>query len=142
MPLKEALEAYLVEGVNWSRQQNGFMRFFGAAAYHGDEKVSQQVVQPIAEVMQGMVRDILEAAVKRGEIREDVDVEASARLINTLLIAAGDAQLFPSLNTYYCLLDENCSADRLMKSILELVQRGIGTGENGPSGQTAGENSL
>ena len=126
MSLQEALGAYLTGGIEWSRQQAGFARFFGAAAYHGDRQMGEKVVQPIADVLQAMLRDVFQAAARRGELREDIDLEASVRLLNVLLIAMGDAQLLPELNTYYRLFDETVSPDRLMAVFLELVQKGIG----------------
>ena len=36
MPLREALTAYLTYGIEWSQTQQGFVQFFGRAAYQGD----------------------------------------------------------------------------------------------------------
>ena len=125
MPLLEALQAYLTGGMEWTREQMGMARFFARIAYHGDPVLGEQVVQPIATVLTGMVRDILQAAQQRGEVHPELDVDATARILNTLLIAVADAQLLPYLNTYYQLTGENLDPERSMRALLALVANGL-----------------
>jgi AcrR family transcriptional regulator len=125
MPLRQALEAYLVGGFEWSRNETGFVQFFARAAYHGDPLLAERLVRPVATVMRQMVEQMLQQAAGRGEIRADVDLEAAARLINALMIAAIDPQLLPYLNTYFQVVDENMPPERLLPALLELVLKGI-----------------
>lgn len=125
MPFRDALQAYISGGLQWTREQMGFARFFAKAAYQGDPKLSQLVVAPIASVLTDMMRDMLLSAQKRGELRENLDLEAAARVLNTLIIAVSDAQLFPYLNSYYQLTDENVSVERSMNAVLSFVESGI-----------------
>jgi TetR/AcrR family transcriptional regulator len=125
MPLREALSAYISGGIQWIREQPGFALFFARAAYQGDAALTQRMVEPVATVLTGMVRDILEAAQRRGEIRPGVDLEASARLVNTLFIALGDAQLLPYLNAYFQLSDAAVSNERLLEAALALIESGL-----------------
>jgi AcrR family transcriptional regulator len=125
MPLQEALEAYLVGGVAWSRMYAGFLRLFARAAYHGDPELSETLVRPIATLLREMVADMLAAATKRGEIQQDVDLEATTRLIHALTIAAGDSQLLPYLNAYFQVTDENVSEERILQALISLVVNGI-----------------
>ena len=54
------------------------MRFLGRAAYQGDPALADSVVRPVAEVMRAMMMEILKKAAMRGEIRDDVDLDATA----------------------------------------------------------------
>jgi AcrR family transcriptional regulator len=124
MPLAEALTGYLQGGIEWSQQQVGLVRFFAAAAYRGDEVSAEKIVRPIAEIMRSIIRDVLAAAVNRGELRPDLDLEAAASLANTLLIALGDAQLIPGLNVYYQAYSPELPPQRIMDALLGLINQG------------------
>jgi AcrR family transcriptional regulator len=126
MPLREALAAYLTYGIEWSRSQDGFLRFFGRAAYSGDSSLTESLVRPIAEKMRSLVAELLEAAAARGEIRGDLDREASARVVNALLVAIGDAALFPHINAYLRLMDRSVSSDRIVAAAVDVAMRGVG----------------
>lgn len=126
LPLKEALSAYLMGGLEWGQTAAGLMRFFGRAAYQGDPDLAERVVHPIATVFRETTHEILAQAAVRGEIRPEVDIEAAARVVNSLIIAVGDSQLLPYLNTYLQVSDESVPPTRVMEALFELVLRGIG----------------
>jgi AcrR family transcriptional regulator len=128
MPLREALAAYLLGGIEWSQTQVGLVQFFARAAYHGDPELAESVVRPIADVMRRTVYDILAQAAARGEVRAGVDLEAAARVVNALLIAVGDSQLLPYLNTYFQVSDKHMPPERILEALLDLILRGIGPG--------------
>jgi AcrR family transcriptional regulator len=130
MPLREALSAYLTVGVEWGKTETGLVRFFGRAAYQGDPALAGRLVRPVAEAMRKITFEMLEGAVQRGEIRPDVDLEAAARIVNALLIAAGDSQLLPYLNTYLQVSDESVPFERVVDGLVGLITRGLG----GPEG--------
>jgi AcrR family transcriptional regulator len=125
LPLRQALEAYLMGGIEWSRMEAGFLHFFARAAYHGDPLLTDRLVRPIATVMRQMVEQMLARAAERGEVRQDVDWQAAARLINALMIAAIDPQLLPYLNAYFQVVDDSISPERLFKALLDLTLTGI-----------------
>jgi AcrR family transcriptional regulator len=127
LPLAEGLRYYLLGGLEWAQTEVGLMRFFGRAAYHGDPALSERVVQPIAEVLQKMMTNILTEAAARGEIRGDIDLKATARAVNALMIAVGDAQLLPYLNTYFRVSDEEMPLERVVDAMVEMVLNGIAT---------------
>ncbi len=127
LPLREALAAYLAGGLDWSQTQMGLVQCFGRAAYQGDPDLAERVVRPVADIMKGIVRDILTQAAQRGEIRPDVDLEATAGVLHALVCAVGDAQLLPYLNTYFQVTAESVSPERAAHALIELVVRGIGT---------------
>jgi AcrR family transcriptional regulator len=129
MPLREALTAYLLGGVEWSRMHVGLLRLFARAAYHGDPELAETLVRPIADLLREMVHEMLTHALERGEIRPDVDLEAVARLIHALTIAVGDSQLLPYLNTYFQVVDEELGPERLLAALTGLVLDGIGAPE-------------
>lgn len=128
MPLREALAAYMKYGIEWSQTQVGLITFFGRAAYQGDAALAESVVRPIASAMRELIRDILVAAQKRGELRLDLDLEAAARAINAWLIVLGDSQLLPYLNNYSQVADETISFERVLAVVLDILEKGILTG--------------
>ena len=126
LPLHEALTAYLVGGVEWSKTQTSLLQLFARAAYQGDPDLGDYLVRPIATTLREMVHDILSQAAARGEIRTDVDLEATTRIIHALMIAVGDSQLLPHLNTYLQVQDDNLPAERMVQALITLIVRGIG----------------
>jgi AcrR family transcriptional regulator len=125
MSLREALTAYLTYGIEWSQTQQGFIQFFGRAAYHGDPALADKVVRPVAQAMRAVVEEILASAAQRGELRPGIDVQAAARGVNALMIALGDSQLLPYLNNYFQVTDEAVSLERVIQASVELVLNGI-----------------
>ncbi len=127
MPLREALAAYLIGGIEWSQTQAGFLQLFARAAYQGDPALAERLVIPIADVLRKMMNDIFAQAAARGEIRPDVDHEAAARLVNALMIAVGDSYLLPYLNNYFQVTDPALPPEKLLDALLDLILKGIGT---------------
>ncbi|MGD8397439.1 MAG: TetR/AcrR family transcriptional regulator [Anaerolineae bacterium] len=125
MPLRDALGAYLVGGLEWSRLYQGLLRLFARAAYHGDPELADSLVRPVATVLREMVRDMLAAAAGRGELRPGVDLEAAARLVHALTIAAGDSQLLPYLNIYFQVTDDDVLPGQAFEAAVDLILHGI-----------------
>lgn len=125
LPLAEALRYYVMGGIEWGRTEEGLVRFFGKAAYQGDHALAESVVRPVAEVLRQMATEILSQAAARGEIRPQVDLEAAVRAVNALMIAVADAQLFPELNVYFQVSDENMPLERVIDAMIELVLHGL-----------------
>lgn len=125
MPLREALTAYLTYGIEWSQTQQGFIQFFGRAAYQDDPGLADKVVEPVATAMRETVKDMLNAAFRRGEISPDLDLEAASRLVNGLTIVVGDSQLLPYLNHYFQITDETVPIERIVASMVDLIMNGI-----------------
>ena len=127
MPLKEALNAYLMGGLEWGQTEMGLVRFFGRAAYQGDPDLAERVVRPIATVMRETLQEILTQAKARGEIRSEVDVETATRIVNALIIAVGDCQLLPYLNNYFQISGDGVPPEQMMAALVEFILYGIGT---------------
>lgn len=125
MPLRDAMSAYLMGGLEWGQTAMGLVRFFGRAAYQGDPDLAERVVRPVATVMRETMREILTQAQRRGEVREDVDIEAMTRVMNGLMIVIGDSQLLPYLNTYFQVTDKKVPLERVTEALFELIQQGI-----------------
>ena len=125
MPLREALTAYLTYGIEWSKTQQGFIQFFGRAAYQGDPKLTEKVVEPVATAMRKMVEDMLKAALQRGEINPDMDLEATSRVVNALTIVVGDSQMLSHLNQYFQITDESMPIERMVDVLMDLIMNGI-----------------
>ena len=126
MPIREAVIAYLLGGLEWSRTQVGLVQFFLRAAYEGDPYLQKQVVEPISMIMLEIVREMLIQALARGEVREDIDLEATTRVIHALMIAIGDSQLLPYLNSYLRVTDEEVELKRTLEALLDFITIGIG----------------
>jgi len=75
--------------------------------------------------MSATILEILQAAWGRGEIREDLDLEAAARAINAWTIALDDSQLLPYLNTYFQVSDENVSFERALNAAVDILVAGL-----------------
>jgi AcrR family transcriptional regulator len=126
MPLMEALKAYLTVGLEWSQTETGLVRFFGRAAYQGDPDMAERLVRPVAEAMRRIVYEMLEEAIRRGEIRPDVDLETASRLVNGLMIVVGDSQCFPTLNTYFQITDDKVSQEHILEALVSFVLKALG----------------
>jgi AcrR family transcriptional regulator len=127
LPIREGLTAYLTGGVEWSQEQVGMLRLFVRAAYQGDPELLDRVVEPIASSLLDIVREIVNQAAERGEIRPDVDLEAVTRIIHATMIGVGDSQLLPYLNTYFRVYNDSMPPERISNALLELILNGIGT---------------
>ncbi len=125
LPLREALNVYLIGGIEWSYTQAGFLRLFARAAYQGDAELDETLVKPIANTLLEIVREILHQASLRGEIRADVDLEAASRLVHAFMIAAGDSQLLPYLNNYFQVTSDDISMERMVEALINLICQGI-----------------
>jgi TetR/AcrR family transcriptional regulator len=128
LPLKDALTQYLGGGIEWAEEQSGMARMFAKAAYQGTPELSDRVVRPIATILTNMVKAILQAAQQRGEIRDDIDLDAMSRLVNVAMIAIGDARLFGSLNDYYQLYIDSTSYESILSSFFQLLETGLMSG--------------
>jgi AcrR family transcriptional regulator len=125
MPIRDGLAAYLLGGVYWGETQKALMQFFVRAAYHGESALQESIVRPLAAQMRELMTEMLAAAQARGELRADVDVAANARIINTLMIALGDAQLLPYLNVYYQVYDEETSLEKVVEVVIPMILEGL-----------------
>jgi TetR/AcrR family transcriptional regulator len=125
MSLRKGIQSYLQGGHEMEIEFQEYIKFFTRAAYQNDPDVTERIVKPVARVMMGITREMLEAARLRGEIRPDIDFEATARLINTLIIAVYDAHFLPTLNTYYQLTDEDVSPERILDNLLIFIENAL-----------------
>jgi len=127
LPLRQGLREYLVGGIEWGRDQAGLLQLFARAAYQGDPALNKRLVKPIADTLRRMVGDMLEQAVRRGEIRLGVNIDIATRLVHCLTIAVGDSQLLPYLNTYFQITDPLTPPEQLVEVMLDFILNGIGT---------------
>jgi len=125
MPIRDGLAAYLMGGVYWGETQKALMQFFVRAAYHGESELQESIVRPLATQMRELVTEMLVAAKSRGELRPDLDIDVNARIINTLMIALGDAQLLPYLNVYYQVYDDETSPEQVVAVVVPMILEGL-----------------
>jgi AcrR family transcriptional regulator len=126
LPLQEALNAYLSVGLEWGKTETGLVRFYGRAAYQGDPDLAERLVRPVAAAMRRITFEMLKEAARRGEIRPDVDLESASRLVNGLMIVVGDSQLFPYLNTYFQITDEQVSPEHILETLVPFILKALG----------------
>jgi len=125
LPLRQALATFIGGGLEWGQQEAGFVQFFSRAAYHGDPRLAESVVRPIATVMRQLLTDLLLKAAERGELRPGIDLEATARLLHAWSIAVIDPILLPYLNTYFQVLDAGMTPERLVEALMTLAMRAL-----------------
>lgn len=125
MPLRDGLKIYVTEGIKLSRAQISIMRFAGQAAYQGDPELRDQLVKPMATEFRLTIERMLEAARERKEIRADIDVQATARVVNGLLIVLIDSQILPHLNHYFQVNDDSMPFERVLDSTIAMILTGI-----------------
>jgi len=125
LPIQEALRYYILGGIEWGQTEAGLVRFLGRAAYQGDPAMTESVVHPVADVMLALLQEILTQASARGEIRSDLDLEATIRAVNALMIAVGDSQMLPYLNDYFRVSDENMPLERVVDAMVEMLLHGL-----------------
>jgi AcrR family transcriptional regulator len=125
MPVRQALRSYLIDGIRLCQSQKSLTKFLTLAAYQGDEQTGESVVRPIAVVMREVTRDMLKTGIERGEIRPDIDLEAASRAVNVFLIALGDSQIVPNLNTYFQVSDKEVAFEKTLDTALDILFRGL-----------------
>jgi AcrR family transcriptional regulator len=128
--LRDGLVGYLAGGIEWSRTYASLLKLFARAAYHGDPELAESLVRPIATLLHEMVHEILTHAVERGEVRGDIDLDATARVVHALTIAVGDSQLLPYLNAYFQVSDGDVSPERALEATVSLILHGLGNEES------------
>jgi len=77
--------------------------------------------------MRSIVHAMLAQGIERGEVRSDIDLEATTHAVNAAMIAIGDGQLLPYLNDCFQVTDGKVSAQRVTDALMALILRGIGT---------------
>jgi TetR/AcrR family transcriptional regulator len=127
LALPEALTAYVQGGLAWCQQQPSLVRLFARAAYRGDSSLTEDLVRPAAATMHRAVQRLLERAIARGELRPDIDLQATAGLIHSLTILLTDTLLLPYLDAYFHVQLDQSDPSRVLRAALDLVIRGLGT---------------
>jgi AcrR family transcriptional regulator len=125
LPLREGLGAWVSGGESWTTERSAAMKFFARGAYEGDPVVAQRLVGPVASVMVEAVRTMLAAGVDRGEVRAELDLDATARAVHVLLSGVMDAPLIPGLGEYFRVAEGNTAATDTLAAAIELVVAGV-----------------
>jgi len=154
LPLAEGLTAWVQGGIEWSRERSAMMRAFARAAYEGTavdadgpataaagttgptgpagptgaapaSRAVEVLVGPVADAMLDAVRAMLAAGRERGEVRADLDLEATARAVHATLCAVTDAHLLPHLGRYYQPSAPEVAFERTLAATVALVVAGV-----------------
>jgi AcrR family transcriptional regulator len=151
LPLADGLAAWVQDGIEWSRERSAMMRAFARAAYEGashqgaspegttPEDAAHQgagdpvqaatsvevLVGPVADAMLDAVRAMLAAGRERGEVRADLDLEATSRAVHAMLCAVSDAHLLPHLGRYYQPSAPDVAFERTLAATVALVVAGV-----------------
>lgn len=83
------------------------------------------LVGPVADAMLDAVRAMLVAGRERGEVRADLDLEATARAVHATLCAVADAHLLPHLGRYYQPSSPDVAFERTLAAAVALVVAGV-----------------
>lgn len=151
LPLADGLTAWVQGGIEWSRERSAMMRAFARAAYEGTavdadadgpatagptgpagptgaapaSRAVEILVGPVADAMLDAVRAMLAAGRERGEVRADLDLEATARAVHATLCAVTDAHLLPHLGRYYQPSAPEVAFERTLAATVALVVAGV-----------------
>lgn len=143
LPFRDALVAYLSYGIEWGGKEAANLQAFVAAAYGGAARAwrfksleeggatadedweSRELIRPVSEAIQELVRTIVRAAWSRGELDPSLDPEIATRLVGALLIAVGDAALMPRLDDYYLLYDERLPRENAAELAVDFCCRAL-----------------
>jgi AcrR family transcriptional regulator len=125
MPLKFGFKWLVKSTLEWAEANPGLAQFYLRAAYDDHDDLHRRVVEPVSGTLLGILREMVMKAGERGEIRAGVDLEALARVLHALAIAAADPILLPHLHPYFKMVDGECGLDRLLSSMTEVLMRGI-----------------
>lgn len=126
LPLRDALNWYVLGGIEWGSIETRFLKFFARAAYQSEPELAERFVRPIATILQNMVEGILLHAEDRGELRSDIDINKITPLIHTITIAVGDSFLIPYLDNYYLLDKITLQPEETVAALVDLIVSGIG----------------
>jgi AcrR family transcriptional regulator len=124
LSFEEAYTIYLDSGLDWGKEQQQFVRFFARAAYQNQPHYQQSVVRPVADCMLNIVRTMVIKAQERGELRDDLDSDALARLFHAISIALGDPVLLPDLNAYFQVSNETNSIKPVFSALMDILKHG------------------
>lgn len=130
LPLRPALLGYVLGGCEWAKSQPSLMRLFAKAAYGSDPALSERLVRPVAILMRQMVHSILEGAQARGELREDVDLDAAATIVHALTVVVSDTRLLPHLDAYFLVGRTSRALEGSLDAAITLIEHGIGATKN------------
>jgi AcrR family transcriptional regulator len=131
LPIREGLQAYISGGIEWSQLFAGVVQLYARAAYQGDPDLQERLVRPVAQLLLEIVRDMLVQAMARGEVRTDIDLEATSRALHAFTIVVGDSQLLPYLNTYFQVHGGDVELECTLVAMIDVVMAGIGANESG-----------
>lgn len=125
LPLRDALLAYIQGGCEWVSQEMTMMRLFAKAAYQGDERLDAELVTPIAASMRQLIRNLLEAARRRGELRPELDLDEAARHVHALTVVLCDTRFLPHLDHYLQLGQSEQRGPTALNASIDLIIHGL-----------------
>ncbi len=125
LSFQEAYAIYITSGLEWGKEEQQFVRFFAKAAYQDHPEMEDSVISPISDCMLHLVRVMVQKGQESGEIRPDVDTEATSRILHAISIALGDPILLPYLNKYFQITDNSVPLTRIFSSLMDLLDQGM-----------------
>lgn len=131
LDLRTGLAVYLSAGTEWTQQHAGLLHFFARAAYAGMPEYSEIMVRPVAESMRAMLLALLSGAKRRGELREDLDLDDAVRLTHALTAIVADTALLAHLNDYLLLHDERHQPQQVHAATVDFLVRALAVNPEG-----------
>lgn len=101
LPLFQSLYYYCLGSSQWSKEEKTISFFFYQAAYCGNSKLSKELVASVSKSFQHTLKVILNAAVSRGEIKLNNDVNYCVGILHRSLLPITDSEIYPNLQYYY-----------------------------------------
>ena len=81
--MREGLQMYLAGGVEWSQLFAGLVQLLPGPPTRVTP-TQEELVQPVADLLRDIVKEMLAQAVQHGEVRPELDLEATSRVLHAL----------------------------------------------------------
>lgn len=101
LSLDLALYYYCAGSTQWSNEEKTLSFFFYQAAYCGSDKLSKELVFPLSQSFQHTLKNILESAISRNEIKLNKDIDYCVGFLHRSLLPITDSEIYPNLQYYY-----------------------------------------
>lgn len=101
LPLNSAMYYYCIGSEIWSKEEKELTYFYYQAAYCGNDRLTRELVHPVAISFQSTVKELLKKAVESGEIELNSSLENCGAFTHRSLLAIADSLVYKNLQKYY-----------------------------------------
>ncbi len=100
-PLDQALAGYVKQAISIGAEEPALLTLWSKAIYEGNNTVSERWVKPISFAIHDLFRTILINAQDKGELLDDIDIEATTGAFYALTTSFFDSCFLPHINAFF-----------------------------------------